>query len=157
MATGLIDIIKRASMEAIHNTQMCDLRFGKVTSTNPLKVQVTNQLTLPESLLIVPEHLTDHTVYVSVDWNTESVPNHSHYYSEITELVSGGSGETSFASHGHSYSGTTQGAGSHVHKLTSYASKTITIHNTLKVNDKVALLRKQGGQSYYILDRLPKE
>ena len=28
------------------------------------------------------------------------------------------------------------------------------IHNKLKSGDKVALLRKQGGQSYFILDRL---
>ena len=28
------------------------------------------------------------------------------------------------------------------------------IYNALKIGDKVALLRKQGGQSYFILDRI---
>lgn len=102
MSTGLIDVIKRAALEAVNNTQMCDLRYGKVVSTNPLKVQVTNQFTIPETLLVVPKQLTNYRVGISLD------------------------GE----------------------------AKTITINNALKVGDKVALLRKQGGQSYFILDRV---
>lgn len=124
MATGLIDIMKRASLDAADNAQMCDLRFGTVVSTSPLKVQITNQFTLPESLLIVPKSLTDHQVKVTVSWDTNS--------------KSGGSGESAFASHNHNISG----------------EKTMTIHNALKKGDKVALLRKTGGQSYYILDRI---
>lgn len=124
MSTGLIDIMKRAALDATDNAQMCDLRYGKVVSTTPLKVQVTNLFTIPESLLVVPEHLTDHTVSVTINWNTGS--------------KSGGSGENSFASHNHSISGT----------------KSMTVHGALKVGDKVALLRKQGGQSYFILDRI---
>ena len=124
MATGIIDVVKRAAIDAMNNAQMCDLRFGTVTSVNPLKVQVTNLFTIPESLLIVPEHLTNHNVKVTIDWNTGN--------------KSGGSGEDSFASHSHTLSGT----------------KTMTIHGALLVGDKVALLRKQGGQSYFILDRI---
>lgn len=115
MATGLIDVIKRASLDAMTNAQMCDLRFGKVVSVNPLKVQVTDQFTIPESLLIVPQNLTDYDVDVKIDWATGSADNHTH-------KVSG--------------------------------TKTMTIKNALKVGDKVALLRKTGGQSYFILDRI---
>ena len=124
MSSGLIDIMKRASMDAMDNAQMCDLRFGKVTSVNPLKVQITNQFTIPESLLVVPKHLTNYSVSVTMDWNTAA--------------TSGGSGDSSFASHQHGISG----------------NKTITINNALKIGDKVALLRKTGGQSYFILDRI---
>lgn len=102
MSSGLIEIMKRASIDAINNIQMCDLRYGTVASTSPLKIKVTNQFTIPSSLLVVPEHLTDHTVSVDLDNDT----------------------------------------------------KTMTIHGALKVGDKVALLRKQGGQSYFILDRI---
>lgn len=115
MATGLIDIIKRASLDAEDNRQPCDLRFGTVISVNPLKVQVTNQFTLPQSLLIVPEHLTDHMVTVTVDIKTSIENEHAH-------MVEG--------------------------------KKIMTIHNALKTGDKVALLKKRGGQSYYILDRI---
>ena len=53
MASGLIEIIKTAAMDAVNNTQMCDLRYGKVVSTSPLKIQVTNQFIIPESLLLI--------------------------------------------------------------------------------------------------------
>ena len=102
MSTGLIEIIKRASMDAIDNIQMCDLRMGEVVSISPLKIQVTNQFTIPQSLLIVPKHLTDYDVNVTLNGETQ----------------------------------------------------TMTINNSLKIGDKVALLRKQGGQSYFILDRI---
>lgn len=102
MATGLIDIVKRAALEAVANSQICDLRYGTVVSTSPLRVQITNQLTIPSTLLVVPEQLTNYRVNMYID------------------------GET----------------------------KTVTVYNALKVDDKVALLRKQGGQSYFILDRI---
>ena len=124
MSTGLIDIMKRAALDAIDNAQTCDLRYGKVISIAPLRVQITNQFTLPEALLVVPQHLTDYTVDVTVSWNTEN--------------KSGGSGESAFSSHNHGVTG----------------KKTMTVHNGLKVDDRVALLRKQGGQSYFILDRI---
>lgn len=154
MATGLIDIMKRAALDANDNAQLCDLRFGTVVSTSPLKVQITNLFTIPSSALIVPQHLSDYTVSVSMNWDTTSVGNHSHEYSGNTNNTSGGTDMSAFESHSHSYSGTTQGAGSHNHFVSSDGSKTITIHNALKVGDKVALLRKQGGQSYFILDRI---
>lgn len=124
MATGLIDIMKRASIDATENSQPCDLRIGTVVSTSPLKIRVTQQLVLPESLLIVPQHLTNYRMDVTVDW--------------VTEHESGGSLDDAFASHAHDIKG----------------KKSVLIHGALKSGDKVALLRKQGGQSYYILDRI---
>lgn len=102
MSSGLVGAIKTAALEAVNNAQMCDLRYGTVTSVSPLKVKVTNQFVIPSSLLIVPQHLTDSKVDMIID------------------------GET----------------------------KTVTVKNALKIGDKVALLRKQGGQSYFILDRI---
>ena len=102
MASGLIDIMKRASMDAMDNKQMCDLRFGTVTSVTPLKVQITNQFTIPEKLLIVPRHLTNYKVEMLIDG----------------------------------------------------VSRSVEVKNALVSGDKVALIRKTGGQSYYILDRI---
>lgn len=116
MASGLIELIKRASLDAMGNAQMCDLRYGKVISISPLKVQITNQLTIPSSLLVVPQHLTDYTVNCIIPQS--SMSDTTDVNTEQTSL------------------------------------STITIHNALKVGDKVALLRKQGGQSYFILDRI---
>lgn len=124
MATGLIDVIKRAAIDAIDNGQMCDLRYGQVISVSPLRVKVTNQFILPARLLIVPQHLTNYSVSITVNWDTQN--------------TSGGSDESAFSSHSHAIDGT----------------KTMTINNALKVGDKVALMRKQGGQAYFILDRI---
>lgn len=104
MATGLLDIVKQAALDAMDNEQPCDLRYGTVISVDPLKIRVTSVLILPSSVLVVPERLTNYSV-------------------SITDKVLD-------------------------------ETKTITINNALNVGDKVALLRKHGGQSYFILDRI---
>ena len=75
MATGLIDIMKRAALEANENAKPCDLRFGTVTSTNPIKIHVTPQFILPESALIIPKRLTDYDINITTTgcgWETEN-------------------------------------------------------------------------------------
>lgn len=124
MTTGLIDIMKRAAKDMYDNEQPTDLRFGTVVSEKPLKIQVTNLFTIPQAMLVVPKHLTDYEVEVTVDWSTEN--------------KSGGSGDSAFASHNHNVTG----------------KKKIKVHNALKNGDKVALIRKHGGQSFYVLDRI---
>lgn len=132
MATGMIEIMKVAALEAMENGKPCDIRTGKIVSTSPLKIKINDNLTLPASVLVVPEHLTDHTVKVSMNWTTSSVSNHTHTYDD----------------------GTTGGNGSHNHSLSSNGEKSITIHNALRVGDLVCLIRNQGGKTYYIIDRI---
>lgn len=116
MSTGLIGIVKRAALDAEDSRQPCDLRFGTVTSVKPLKIQITNQFILPESLLIVPQHLTDHEVEVTIpNWKTSQSDGHTHSIEGKNKM---------------------------------------TVHGALKVGNQVALIRKTGGQSYYILDRI---
>ena len=128
MSTGLIDIMKQASLNAIENRKPCDLRYGTVNSVSPLTIQITPQFILPESLLIVPEQLTDHEVKVTISG-----------YNWTTDNKSGGSGDAMFSSHNHSL---------------SQSEQTLKIHGGLKVGDKVALLRQSGGQFYFVLDRI---
>ena len=132
MATGLIDIMKRASMDAIENSKPCDLRYGTVISAKPLKIKISNQFILPETALIVPEHLTDYEIETTI----------ANEYGWKTQKRSGGSGDAEFESHDHDI---------------IHARKKIKIHGALKVNDKVVLIRQSGGQFYLVLDRLPKE
>ena len=141
MASGLLDIMKRAAIDANEASQPTDLRFGTVTSVTPLSVQITNQMTIPQSLLVLPIHLTDYTVPVTFNWTTETAGDHDHSYSGTD-------------SEEDSYSGNVDNNGNHTHQVVSDESKTITIHNALKVGDKVALIRKQGGQAFYILDQI---
>ena len=133
MSRSLVGGIKRAAQELNQNEKLCDLSYGTVISANPIKVQVTNLLTIPTALLVVPQHLTDYEVEVTVDWVT-ATDTHTHDASnqDGTECT------LQSNTHSHAVSG----------------MKKMTIHNALKVGDKVALLRKQGGQSYFIIDRI---
>ena len=131
MASGLLDIMKIAASDAIENNKPCDLRYGTVISEKPLQVQITNQFVLPESILIVPQHLTDYEINVTTSG-----------YGWVTDSRSGGSGDAAYASHNHDI---------------NRSETTVKVHGALKVGDKVAILRQAGGQFYYILDRLPKE
>lgn len=65
MASGIIDIIKRASIDAEDASKPCDLRYGTVATTSPLSIRVASNFVLPSSLLIVPKHLTDYHVTIN--------------------------------------------------------------------------------------------
>lgn len=132
MTTGLIEIMKRAARDENENSQPTDLRTGTVVSTSPLKVQITNVFTVPASMLIVPQHLTDYEIEVSLKSD----------YGWITEDTDGGTPLSP-----------TLTAHNHKHDIIQ-SKKKVFIHNALKTGDKVALIRKKGGQSFYILDRI---
>lgn len=125
-ANDLLNIVKKAAVEAVNASQPSDFCFGKVTSAKPLKILVEQKMTLGAAQLVLTRNVTDFKTKVTVDWETGT--------------RSGGSGEDSFASHSHAVSG----------------KKEITIHNALQVGDEVILLKKKGGQKYLVLDRVVK-
>lgn len=120
----LLNIIKKAALEAIEADKPFDFCFGKVTSTSPLKILVEQKMTLGAAQLVLTRNVTNYKTTMTVDWSTEK--------------RSGGTEEDSFASHSHDISG----------------KKEVTIHNALQKNDEVILLRKKGGQKYLVLDRV---
>lgn len=123
-ANDLLIAIKKAAKEAVEADQPCDFCFGKVTSASPLKILVEQKMTLGVAQLVLTRNVTDFKTKVTIDWTTGT--------------KSGGSGDSSFASHSHSVSG----------------KKDITIHNGLAVGDEVILLKQKGGQKYLVLDRV---
>ena len=125
-ANDLLNIVKKAALEAVNASQPSDFCFGKVISTNPLKISVEQKMTLGVAQLVLTRNVTDFKTKVTLNW--------------LTETTSGGSGDSSFASHSHALSG----------------KKEITIHNALQVGDEVILLKKKGGQKYLVLDRVVK-
>lgn len=99
---------------------------GIVKSVGPLKIQIVNdeKLTIGPNIIYIPRHLTDYSTEVTVSWQTEN--------------ASGGSGDAAYASHSHAITG----------------RKTITVHNALKVGDRVHVLSFNHGKQYYVLDRV---
>lgn len=99
---------------------------GIVKSANPLKIQIVNdeKRIIGQNITIVPRHLTDHSITVTVNWGTGN--------------ESGGSGDAAFASHNHSVAG----------------RKTMTVHGALAAGEKVHIISFNHGKQYYVLDRV---
>lgn len=155
-ADDLLKLIKKTSMDAMNASKPANMVFGKVISISPLKIQVDQKLILTSAQLVLSRQVTDYSVKVSFDWVTETVGDHQHNYSDTTKNSSGGSGDSSFASHSHTYSGTTEANGSHNHKISSSTDKSMTVHNSLTVGEEVIMMQVSGGQKYIVIDRIGK-
>ena len=119
----LVQLVKKAALEAVNASGPMGLCFGTVTSASPLKIQVDQKKTLTEAQLILTNNVRDFSVEMTVD--------------HTTDAASGGSGDASFASHRHDYTG----------------RKKFKVHLGLKTGEKVILLRCDGGQKFIVLDR----
>ena len=163
MSTGMVEIMKMAAMDAIENSKPCDLRFGTVISVNPLKVQITSELIIPESLIVVPEYLTDYSVNVNMGMSNQSIlPNYlkglNASVSEERLVFSIVEASSVIVSNEKLIFSTNESANDVVVESAEDVEKiderTLTVYNTLKIGDKVVLIRNQGGKVYYILDRV---
>ena len=122
--SDMVELVKRAALEAVEAGKPVQFLFGAVTKAAPLEIQIDPQTVYPAALLVLTRNVTDFDMDMTV--------NHA------TENQSGGSGEASFASHKHAYAG----------------RKTFRVHNALQVGEIVLLARMQGGKRLLVLDRL---
>lgn len=131
----MIQLIKQAALDAVENGKPADLRFGTVDSINPLKVRISSDFILPESLLIVPQHLTDYSTEVNAGGASidVSVVGDTLYFSNSSTHADGNTDESA---------------------IESVDERTLTVYNALAVGDMVVLLRNHGGTKYLILDRV---
>ena len=53
MSSGIIDTIKRVALNAFEASNPVKLMFGKVVSTNPMKIKVNQYLTLTKEFLVI--------------------------------------------------------------------------------------------------------
>lgn len=152
--------IKKAAIDAVNSGQPSDFCFGKVISTSPLKIQVDQKMTLGSAHLVLSRNVTDFELQITIDDSTENASlsaRHTHNASVnvnvnselkpndsnlevINTVISGVTiGEVfSDLSHRHDISG----------------KKTVTVHNSLKVDEEVILLKQSGGQKYLVIDRV---
>ena len=134
----LVQCMKKTAVESIEANKPCNVYFGTVTSIEPLKITVEQKLTLEDKQLILTRNVTEHQIRMTTVGNngigvshwTETEGSHSH------GLPVGNT--TSTIAHNHAYTGT----------------KIFTVHNGLVIDDKVILLRIQGGQKYVVIDRI---
>lgn len=121
-----LKLMKKTAVEAVNASKPANMVFGKVISASPLKIKIDQKLILTSAQLVLSRNVTDYRLSVTMDYTTES--------------ASGGSGDSSFASHAHGVKGT----------------KELTVHNALKVGEEVILMQLSGGQKYIVIDRTGK-
>lgn len=126
----IVSLIKQTAAQQIEAGKPTAVIMGKVVSQSPLKIKIDQKLTLTESFLILTKSVIDYSVNMTVNHSTES-HTHSHGYMDDSS-----SRTTDSNTHSHDYIGT----------------KKYTIHNKLKVDDNVLLLRIQGGKKFVVLD-----
>lgn len=131
-ANDLVRAIKKAAVEAVDAASPTEINYGKVIGVSPLKINVEQKMTLTDMQLVLTRNVKDYTINISMDWTSENAI-HDHSYTD-----DGSSLTTESNTHNHQIKGT----------------KAITIHNALKVGEKVLLVREQGGQKYIVIDRI---
>ena len=76
-ATDLLNIVKKAALDAVNASQPSDYCFGKVIGTNPLKISVEQKMTLGVAQLILTRNVTDFKTNVTVDSEKEEITIHN--------------------------------------------------------------------------------
>lgn len=127
---GLLDVINISTGRLLTQMMLTNVEYGRVTGVNPLEITLDSKVPLPAAFLTLTNAVKDHSVDITVSWNTED-NTHRH--------GNGNNGlPTDKATHNHAIKG----------------RKRITVHNGLTLGERVILLRKQGGQDYIVLDRV---
>lgn len=124
MLADLLQVIKKAALEAVEASKPVKVLFGTVTAVDPLVITVEQKKVLTQEFLTLTWAVKDHYIDMTVDHTTEN--------------ASGGSGDSAYAAHNHPYVG----------------RKTFLVHNGLTVGEKVLLLEMQGGQNFVVVDRV---
>lgn len=104
-------LLKQMQSKGGKPNEYADLVFGKVIATSPLQVRLSNNMILPNAVLMLGRHVSKYKVKMS--------------YSDRQE---NGKDET--------------------------RTETVTIDESLKSGDGVAMIRADGGQSFYIFEKL---
>ena len=130
----IADSIKRLARGVIDSLQLTDVTFGVVEAVSPLKVRISQDMVLTDEYLILTNAVKDHTVKISIEWESEPEKDHIHTVGELPTT------------------GVKEPEEGHKHEIKG--RKLMTIHNSLTVDEKVLLLRTLGGQSYVVIDRV---
>lgn len=68
----LVRLIKRAALDAVDAGKPVNVCFGRVTKASPLVICVDQKLYLGENQLVLCRSVTEYTVQVKVEWETDS-------------------------------------------------------------------------------------
>ena len=69
--SNIIQLIKRAAVEAVEAAKPCDYRIGTVISASPLKIKVSQTMEIEESFLHLSRNVTDFQTEITIDTGTK--------------------------------------------------------------------------------------
>lgn len=138
---SLLDMIKRAAVDAVESTNPVNWIFGTVTTADPLEIEVHQKLKLTKEFLVIAEHLTRHKRIVSIQYE----------YPKAWDKDADIGDEVKNAASSRNYIGATPAIPYEKYEM---ANAKMTFEDVLKIGDKVALVRMQGGQKFFVADRV---
>ena len=140
--TELLQVMKRAAVEAVAAGQPVALCYGTVRSVEPLQIMADQKLPLEAEQLELTGAVQDRFVDIEIKAYTEndSFMDGRHTHGIIDTYTGGGSSD--------------EGNLNTTHKHAVKGRKKLRLFNGLQVGERVLLLRWQGGQKYLVLDRV---
>ncbi|MBC6360579.1 DUF2577 domain-containing protein [Lactobacillus apis] len=99
-------LIKMLNSRGGKDSDYADVVYGVVTSTEPLKVQLSNNMVIDDNFIVLGRHIGKYNVTGKGEVNGQKV-----------------------------------------------SFKGLEIDNSLKKNDKVTMIRMDGGQQFYLFER----
>ena len=129
----MVQLVKKAAVEAVEAAKPVQFLFGQVISASPLKIQVDQKSIYTEKMLVLTRNVTEHEIDISISAQSVVI-SHGH---PVTDTYTGG-GIAQEINHNHPIKG----------------RKKIKIHNGLVVGDWVVMARIQKGKKYVVLDRI---
>ena len=113
-------------------TDFADVVYGTVISTDPLKVQLANNMIITEDFIDLGRHI-----------GKIKLAGKAKYRGSFS----------GFSFHGHSGSASYSEGSASFPKQDFY----LEINNELEKDDKVTLIRCEGGQRFYLFERTDKD
>nr|DAY21016.1 MAG TPA: Protein of unknown function (DUF2577) [Caudoviricetes sp.] len=148
----MIEVIRNIIDEQMNSYGLSDLAIGTVVSENPLKIKLTDRITLNENQILLTEFVLEKSLKLIHKHGIENVKISSY-------------------THSHKIEGATEKAQEHTHSLDlstktdTYSHKAditikdnlgakIIIQEGLKNSDKVIMLKTEQGQKYVVLSKV---
>lgn len=146
----MIEIIKKAALDVIAESNPVSLTEAEVTKAPPdleIKLASNDKLRIPKQLIVVSESLCKHKKNITLR-NSENLASKIRLKSSsVTTNM------------------TAEGTGPHTHTINElqidniqndfdFSQVELEFLDELKVGEKVLVIRFQGGQKFYIVDRV---
>lgn len=164
-ATLTADIIKQFAKNAVDSTMPFSFHYGTVKSTDPIEIEVEQKLILTENDLIFTTLVQDFDVDMYMEHTTEKTDLiHNHKATPVvvgtvegkpfTQTDGVYDHENGIVTVPGTYTAIDKTGDEHNHSHEYKGVKTFTVNLKLAKDEKVLLLRIQGGQKFLVLDRV---